>query len=150
LCILTPFLYPCKVGNPRLLRSSSLSSRSSYCLDTFVPTAPSLFALHTPPSSPPNSSSFQTSTLALHSSSASSPAFHAACRCGDDTAINMLSSPIGTLPSRWIIEIAVRPCLLRMSLATVKRVFKAFGTYEVYCSSLTGLPLKLSRVVPRM
>lgn len=47
-------------------------------LSTRTPAAPSLLALHTPPSSPPNSSNFHTSTFSLHSSSASSPPFQAA------------------------------------------------------------------------
>lgn len=71
----------------------------------FSPTAPSLFALHTP-SSPSNFSNFHISAFSLHSSRASSPASQAALRCAEETAMRMDTSPIGTTPRRWIREIA--------------------------------------------
>jgi len=113
----------------------------------FWPGAPSLFARHTP-SSPSNSSFFQTSTRALHSSRASSPARQAACLCGEETAIRMLSSAIGTVPSRCIIAMDVRECFSKIVLLIFIIVLRASWPYELYWSSLTGFPPKLSRVVP--
>lgn len=116
----------------------------------FSPIAPSLFALQIPPSSPSKLSNFHISAFSLHSSSASSPPRHAACRCGDDTAIKMDVSPIGTSPSLWMIDIAVSLCLVLTSLARLRSVVRARGTYDVYVRVLTGFSAKLSRVVPAL
>lgn len=60
----------------------------------------------------------------------------------------MLSSPMGTVPSLWIMAMPFRPCFATISLHIESMVRSARALYEVYCSSLTGLPAKLSRVVP--
>lgn len=62
------------------------------------------------PSSSLSCSFFQISVFFLHSSSACSPAAQAACRCGAEAAIKILSSPMGTFPMRCTRLMAVRAC----------------------------------------
>ncbi len=113
-------------------RLLSLASRRSQFSLSFAPSigtpsAPSRLALHIPPSSAPKSSNFHTSTFNLHSSKASSPAFHAACLCGLATAMSILSSPIGTIPSRWTMLMAVKACFFFTAWAMSNIVLSARG-----------------------
>lgn len=94
-------------------------------LQTGTPAWPSRLLRQTPPSS--NHSSFQISTLSFTLSRHSSPAAHPAFRCGAETAINMLSSPISTLPRRCVIAILTSPCFRCTSLAMERSVRRARG-----------------------
>lgn len=91
------------------------------------PATPSRLALQIPPFSAPKSSNFHTSTFFLHCSKASSPAFQAACLWGLATAISILSSPIGTVPSRWTMLIAVNECFFFTAWAMSIIVLRARG-----------------------
>lgn len=62
--------------------------------------------------------------------------------------MSMLSSPIGTVPSRWTMAMPLSPCFALMSLHSDSIVLSANAPYAEYCSSLTGFPPKLSLVVP--
>lgn len=92
-----------------------------------TPPCSSLFALQSPTCSPWNSSNFHISTFSLTLSSASSPALHAACRCGAETAIKILSSAIGTTPSLCTRLMAVRLCFSLMDCAIESMLRRASG-----------------------
>lgn len=86
-------------------RSVSLLSSFSFPFVTGVPASPSRLLLHTPPSS--NHSSFHISADFFTLSRQASPASQAALRCGAETAIRTLSSPMSTRPKRCVMAMAV-------------------------------------------
>lgn len=139
----------CAFGCTVLAVAGAPAVRSLFARQTLSPSAgPFVWSSALPSSSATNTSSFHTSTRSLTLSRHASPARHAASRCAADTAINMLSSPIGTGPSLCTTAMPIRLCSLEISRAMESIVRSASGRYAAYRKVATARSPKLSRVEP--